>query len=267
MQTIVSATWLHQHIEKPNLVILDASSATNGRTIPKARFLDLDHAFVDASSPFPNTVPKPQQFELACQNLGIDQDSEIVVFDNKGIYTSPRVWWLFQLMGHRNISVLDGGLPAWIENGFETVTEHLKPTKKGNFKSEYQKDMVITFDQIKANIDQQKFVVVDARSAGRFNGTAPEPRKHLKSGSIPNSVNLPFEDVLDNGKFKSADEIKKLFQSIVKEPQEMVFSCGSGITASIILLASVIGFENSLKLYDGSWTEWAELNQFTIDES
>lgn len=265
MQTIVSATWLHQHIEKSNLIILDASMAFHGLAIPQARLFDLDHAFADTSSPFPNTVPKPEQFEMECQKLGIDQDSQIVVYDNKGIYTSPRVWWLFQIMGHKNIAVLDGGLPAWIENGFETVSEHFKPTKKGNYKSEYQKDMVITFDQIKANIDQQKFVVVDARSAGRFNGTAPEPRKHLKSGSIPNSVNLPFEDVLDSGKFKSEDEIKKLFQSIVKDHQELVFSCGSGITASIILLASVIGYKNSLKLYDGSWTEWAELNQLTTN--
>ena len=263
MKKIVSTTWLHQNMDRPNLIILDASTAFNGTTIPHARLFDLEHVFLDASSSFPNTVPQAQKFEFECQKIGIDQDSEIVVFDNKGIYTSPRVWWLFQLMGHKNIAVLDGGLPDWIKNDFATATEHLKPRKKGNFKTNYNEDLMVTFDQIKKNVDQQKFTVVDARSAGRFSGTAPEPRKQLKSGHIPNSVNIPYVEVLENGKFKSADAIKKLFQSKIRNPQELVFSCGSGITASIILLAGAIGYENNLKLYDGSWTEWATLNNLT----
>lgn len=265
MEKIVSSKWLHENMEMPNLIILDASTAFNGQTIPHARLFDLEHAFVDPSSPFPNTVTQPQQFEIECQKLGVNKDSNIVVFDNKGIYTSPRVWWLFQIMGHTHIAVLDGGLPYWIQNGFETSTKHSKSLTKGNFQANYNKELVVTFNQVKENVDRQKFLIVDARSEGRFNGTAPEPRKHLKSGNIPHSVNIPYEEVLNNGKYKSRDEIKKLFKNKIKDSDELVFSCGSGITASIILLASAIGYKENLKLYDGSWTEWAELNQLTTE--
>ena len=267
MKEIVSADWLKKNLNNPNLVLLDASMDANTDnivTIPSSRKFDLKNVFKDKSSPFPNTVPKPEEFELECQKIGINQDSEIIVFDKRGIYLSPRVWWLFNVMGHKNIAVLDGGLPNWIDEGFPTSDQYLEALETGNFKANFDKDLVIGFQQVKDNISSNNFVVVDARSKGRFNGTESEPRKHLKSGSIENSVNIHFQEVLSNGKFKSKEELNELFTEKLEGEKELVFSCGSGITACIIMLAGQIGYGDSKKIYDGSWTEWAEKNDLTI---
>ncbi|MEL7120360.1 MAG: sulfurtransferase [Bacteroidota bacterium] len=272
MKEIVSAEWLNKNLDNPNLVLLDASMDANTDesqnekavvTIPSARKFDLKNVFRDKSNPFPNTVPQPEEFELECQKIGINKDSEIIVFDKRGIYLSPRVWWLFNVMGHKNIAVLDGGLPNWMEEGFPITDQYLEEFESGNFKANFDKDLVIGFQQVKENIKQKDFTIVDARSNGRFNGTESEPRKHLKSGSIENSVNIHFQEVLSNGKFKSKEELNELFMEKLKGEKELVFSCGSGITACIIMLAAQIGYGESKKIYDGSWTEWAEKNKLT----
>lgn len=269
MREIVSTQWLNQNLSNSNLIILDASLKTsaNGkefekfdRTIPKARRFDLKNVFLDKKSLFPNTVPKPEIFEFECRKLGINKDSEIVVFDNNGIYSSPRVWWVFKVMGHQNISVLDGGLPDWIENEFQTEKEHVETFELGDFEAQYDKTLVVNFQQISENTIEKKFTVVDARSESRFNGTGKEPRKHLKSGRIENSVNIPYQEVLEYGKYKSKNKLNALFEKRCNNEKELVFSCGSGMTACIVMLACQIGYGNSLKVYDGSWTEWAERN-------
>lgn len=267
--TLVSAEWLYQHLDNPNLIILDASMATNASgkafetypcTIPNARRFDLKNVFSDTTSPLPNTVPQPQAFEHECQKLGINQDSQIVVFDTHGIYSSPRAWWLFYVMGHKNIAVLDGGLPSWLQKGFCTASTHAHTCQQGNFTANYQDNLVISFQQVQKNISQNTFLVVDARSEGRFHGTENEPRKHLKSGSIPGSVNIPFQMVLNQGKYKSKDELNALFANRCKGNKALVFSCGSGMTACIIMLACHISYTHSPKIYDGSWVEWASRN-------
>ncbi len=269
MKTIISAEWLSQNLGNPNLVILDASieASADGKkfkksdvTIPNTRRFDLKHVFLDKTSPFPNTVPKSKEFELESRKLGINRDSEIVVYDTNGVYSSPRAWWLFKSMGHHNIAVLDGGLPNWVQKGFKTSIGHLTDFKPGNFRAHYDERLNIAFEQVKENLNLKEFLIVDARAEGRFNGTAQEPRKYLKSGSILNSVNIEHKEVVRNGKFKSKEELNKLFENKCNGEQELVFSCGSGLTACIVMLANQIGYGNSLKLYDGSWTEWAELN-------
>jgi len=269
LRDIVSTKWLNQNLSNPNLIILDASVKTNAngkefgkfdRTIPNARLFDLKNTFLDKTSPFPNTIPKLENFQLESRKLGISQDSEIVVFDNNGIYSSPRVWWLFNVMGHQKISVLDGGLPNWIENGFRTEKEHVKPHKMGDFKVKFNETLLVDFEQMANNLTENNFLVVDARSENRFNGTAKEPRKHLRSGKIKNSINIPFQKVLQNGIYKSKKELKQLFEEKCKGEKELVFSCGSGMTASIVMLAGQISYGSNKKIYDGSWTEWAEKN-------
>lgn len=213
MQPIVSVNWLRQNLETPNLIILDASlpSTAEGKsaktgvdTIPGARFFNLKNQFSDLEAPFPNTLPSATQFEEGCRALGINHDSMIVVFDNMGIYSSPRVWWMFKTMGHSNVFVLDGGLPEWMKAGFEVETPKTTTSyAHGSFKAIYQPENRKSYQEVLENIDQQAFLVIDARSNGRFEGTAPDPRKHLKSGHIPGSVNLPYGEVLDQGKFKS----------------------------------------------------------------
>ena len=269
MKEIVSATWLYKKRNDPKLIILDASIDTSASgkafekfacTIPKARQFDLKHVFVDKTSPFPNTIPSPKAFELACKKLGINQDSEIVVFDTSGIYASPRAWWLFKVMGHEKVAVLNGGLPDWVECGFHTDTKHLETFEMGDFKANFDETSVIHFEEVVKNTTDKKFTIVDARSESRFKGTGKEPRKQLQSGHIQNSVNIPYQDVLQDGKYKSKDELKQLFKEKCGNEKELVFSCGSGMTACIVLLANRIADSDSLKLYDGSWTEWAERN-------
>ncbi len=271
---VVTTQWLANNLDKEHLVILDASpvktvsgksSQVTGLHIPKSKIFDLKNKFTNQDSQFPNTIPSASQFENECRALGINSNSEIVVYDNLGIYTSPRVWWLFKTMGHHNVKVLDGGLPDWINSGMETVkkTDLNSDYQPGDFKSVLQAENIVLYKDVMDNITSCNFKIIDARSEGRFNGIDPEPRAHLQSGSIPYSANIPYTTLLDNGKFKSQEKLERIFSSQVKNDEKLVFSCGSGLTACIVLLASHIAFDNSMLLYDGSWTEYAELNNLT----
>tara|TARA_Y100000589_G_C27104173_1_gene609349 strand:- start:28 stop:852 length:825 start_codon:yes stop_codon:yes gene_type:complete len=267
MNEVVSVDWLDEHIKDENLILLDASfpkaggnesSELDNISIPGARFFDLKGSFSDTSSSFPNTMPSEEQFERECKKLGINQDSILIVFDNKGIYSSPRIWWMFKIMGHDKVSVLDGGLPEWVKKGFGTCRREIKIYEPGNFKAHFHTKFVKRYEDMLNNIISDTFTVVDARSEGRFNGTEKEPRASLKSGNIPNSVNIPFTEVLENGKFKSASQLKKIFDTKCSGSKDLIFTCGSGLTACIILMASELAYKKSRFVYDGSWTEWAE---------
>ncbi|MFT4668426.1 MAG: thiosulfate/3-mercaptopyruvate sulfurtransferase [Gammaproteobacteria bacterium] len=270
MEELVSVEWLNNNLSLSNLVILDASPQKTVQDknpsfrdlyIPNSRLFKIKENFTNKESSFPNTIPSLLQFREECRNLGINNNSIIIVYDNLGIYTSPRVWWLFKTMGHKNIRVLNGGIPEWINKGFETVKiENLNQKYMlGNLDCNFNKKYLVKYDDIIDNIDSNKFLLIDARSKGRFNGTEDEPRKYLKSGNIPNSVSIPYQSLLENGKFKSVDEINDIFIQKTNKQAELVFSCGSGMTACIVLLASEIAFKKSKFLYDGSWTEYAEL--------
>ncbi|AOR29089.1 sulfurtransferase [Formosa sp. Hel1_33_131] len=274
MNEIVSIEWLHQNLNHPDLIVLDASLQTTAegniahihlKTILGARYFDLKNNFSDPNSSLPNTLPNETQFETECQKLGIRRNSKIVVFDSLGIYSSPRVWWLFKLMGHHEISVLDGGLPAWIDSGYSTETRRPKHHELGDFKAALQTKYIKNYQDVFDNVHTKTFTIVDARSEGRFNGSADEPRKHLKSGHIPDSINIPYGEVLANGKFKTASELQTVFNRKCDDQKELVFSCGSGLTACIVMLANVIAFNKSRTIYDGSWTEWAERQNLKTD--
>ena len=274
MTKIVSAEWLADHINDKNLVVLDASipppasketEISSVQTIPGARFANLKKGFANPESNFPNTVPTPQQFEEQCIKLGINNDSHIIIFDYKGVYSSPRLWWLFKIMGHDQVAVLDGGLPEWIKQGGEVSNAYSHNEERGSFVASYDPNPVKSYFDILVNVSAKTHTVVDARSEGRFTGSQPEPRKHLQSGSIPNSVNIPFQTVLHNGKFKSPEELRELFRSIVPDTESRIFSCGSGITACVLMLASQIAFDEHMNVYDGSWTELAELQNLIVE--
>ncbi len=274
MMDLVSVDWLAEHLNDESIVILDASvqpvtqvESQNQEflTFKNARFFDLKKKFSNQESSFPNTIPTAEQFELEARKLGINKDSKIVVFDNLGIYTSPRVWWLFKIMGHKNVSVLNGGLPEWIKQGGKTANKHLQTATEGDFKANFQEDFLITYDIVLKNSKNPQLTVIDARSKGRFDGVEKEPRKHLKSGHISNSMNVPYKDLLSDGMFKSKAELTKIFESKQVSDIDLVFSCGSGITACIVMLASHVAGYNSKKLYDGSWSEWAELQRLIVE--
>jgi thiosulfate/3-mercaptopyruvate sulfurtransferase len=273
--TIVSAEWLLENIENKNLVIIDASPVSNvsglepknkGVQIKGAAHLNLKQDFSKADADFPNTLLSPEAFETKAQNLGVNGNSQIVVYDNLGVYTAPRVWWMFRAMGHNEIAVLNGGLDAWIEAGGETEEIGDKETAQGDFKAHFNKEMWRGASDMVKNISSQTEVVIDARSRGRFLGTIEEPRKGLSSGHIPNSVNLPFKEVLHEGKYKSSEELKELFAQLPLQEEPIVFSCGSGLTACINMLAAEQVLDNQKAVYDGSWTEWATINDQLIEK-
>ena len=263
---IVSAAWLNENLEMPEIIILDArlrydpaSSELDDLKIKGARIFDLEGDFSDKKNPFPNALPSPGQFENSCRKLGINKSSMIVVYDDRGIYLSPRVWWMFKVMGHQNIRVLDGGFPEWKKAGYRTEKVVDMKFETGNFKADFNPDMVVDFEGISNNLKSRKALVIDARSSDRFHGLVPEPRKELRRGNIPNSINIPYETVLKDGKFKSLGELKEVFADLEGEGRPLVFSCGSGVTACIVLMASEMSLKNDNKVYDGSWTEYAQL--------
>lgn len=259
---LVTPSWVHEHLNHDAVVILDASFNTNDQegVLPNSRYFDLKDTFLDRESEFPNTVPKAAHFERECQRLGINTTSHIVVYDTIGIYTSPRVWWLFRVMGHEKISVLDGGLPAWIAHGFETVSRTEAAFELGDFKARFDPRQLKDFEEVSENVLSASSLLIDARSSGRFAGVADEPRAHLSSGHIPNSMSIPYQEVLDGNTYKSKEALSALFErkGVANTNKDLIFSCGSGITACIVLLASILVQDNRTAVYDGSWTEWAE---------
>lgn len=262
---LVSVEWLKEHIDNPGLIVLDASMKGNVSGLqPKnpdiqikgARYFDLKGKFSDKSSHLPNTLPSAEAFAAAARELGINNESKLVIYDNLGIYSSPRVWWMFKTMGHRQVAVLDGGLDAWVEANLPTESSTPADYKQGNFIANRREESVKNAEDVLENIQTEKFITVDARSAGRFKAEAPEPREDLRGGHIPKSKNLPFKQVLDNGQFLSSEKLQQLFAEINPDKHPMIFTCGSGLTACIILLAAELGGYGETAVYDGSWTDW-----------
>jgi len=259
---IVSAAWLHEHLNDPEIIILEARLDQNQSNLENqnpdlqiigARLFDIKNNFSDTSNPLPNTFPSAMQFTDECQKLGINKNSTIVVYDTLGIYSSPRAWWMFKAMGHQNVYVLNGGLPEWIKEGYPTENQHPVTYSKGNFEAKLQPELIKNKEQILENIKTKESVLLDARSADRFYASHDEPRAGLRSGHIPGSRNVSFTELQQDGKFKSKEELTEILNL---NDQPLLFTCGSGITACIVLLACELISDNPKAVYDGSWTEW-----------
>lgn len=264
--TIVTAKWLYEHLNDSNLIVLEARLDTNqikDTQIVGSRLFDIKNNFSDTSNPLPNTFPSAVQFTTECQKLGINKDSVIVVYDTTGIYSSPRAWFLFQTMGFSNVSVLDGGLPEWIKQGYPTEKSNEIIYAKGNFEAHFNADAVKNKEQILENISSKKAVLIDARSAERFHATIEETRVGIRNGHIPGSRNVPFESLLEDGKYKSPAALAEIFNL---NEQPLYFTCGSGITACILLLATELISDNSKSVYDDSWTEWGQATNLPIEK-
>jgi thiosulfate/3-mercaptopyruvate sulfurtransferase len=271
---LVSVDWLQNNLDANNLIILDCTIAKvtvkneileKKKQIKGAVFFDIKNTFSDKKAAFPNTVLSPKQFERKAQELGIYNNSLIVCYDDLGTYSSPRVWWLFQLMGFTNVAVLNGGLPAWKKQNLAVEIPQDYPRKKGDFMVNYQPQKIKFTAEVLSAIKNDKILIVDARSKGRFYGTLPEPRNDVKSGHIPNAISLPFGEIEDNGMLKSPQKIKEIFDKIALNKEALIFSCGSGITASILALGATLAGIKTHAVYDGSWTEWGSSNNLPIE--
>ena len=273
---LVSVEWLLQNLEAPNLIILDASIQKVGEVksepqliartqIKDARFFDLKMKFSDLTSEFPNTMLIPFEFSASARQLGINKNSAIVVYDDLGIYSSPRVWWMFKAMGHTNIAVLNGGLPEWVKKGMPVEKNKIYKEEHGDFTADFNSDLMSDYKDVLNSIKIENTLVIDARSENRFNGTEPEPRVGLRSGHIPNSTNLPYTELVKNGKMIAKEKLLENFSKFDMRQDRLVFTCGSGITACILALGTEIAGLQNNAVYDGSWTEWGSIIELPIE--
>jgi len=237
--------------------------------IPRSKQFDLEKVFCNLASSQNNAFPTQEHFSNEAQKLGINTDSIVVLYDNQGIYSSPRAWWIFQAMGFKNAAVLDGGLPQWLLENRATVSElSNKDTGIGNINGEYQSRLVCNSSYIIENLANDKLAIVDARSTQRFLGASEEPRIGVRSGHIPNSLNLPFAETLDIHRFKSSQQLADIFSNLkINKNDEIIFTCGSGITACIIMLAAIIAGYQQTILYDGSWSDWGSNKMLPIEKN
>jgi thiosulfate/3-mercaptopyruvate sulfurtransferase len=264
VSTIVSCEWLYENLNLDNLIVLDASISADVSAkkmyIPNSIAIDIQSQFCNTNAKFPNTIPSIDQFQSQVRQLGVCKDSVVIVYDNKGIYWSPRVWWLFKTFGFKTIAVLDGGLIQWKKLNYPTVNslERIK-RRTGDFVADYQTSKMKYFNDILQIQDDEDQLILDARSKERFKGQVSEAREGLRSGTIPNSVNLPYTKVIDGHCLKPKTELQTILGKFNIEDKFLTFSCGSGITACILALAAeVAGYKNSA-VYDGSWTEYGTL--------
>ncbi|MGK9055198.1 3-mercaptopyruvate sulfurtransferase [Xaviernesmea oryzae] len=263
---VVSSEWLQGELGSPDLKILDSSFYLPAQNrdadaeyaaghIPGALRFDHDKV-ADHSTGLPHMVPSPEVFAETVGKMGIRETDRIVIYDGPGIFSAPRGWWLFRIMGAREVFVLDGGLDGWKAEGrpLETAVPSPEPAV---FTADFRVDKVIDFQTMLSIVSDGSRQIADARSAGRFAGSEPEPRAGMRSGHMPGAVSLPSGTFSANGKLRSLPELRKAIEDAgIDFGQPVVTSCGSGITAAIITLAlESLGHEDNA-LYDGSWTEW-----------
>lgn len=266
-KTLVSTDWLAAHQKDPDLRILDASMFLPGtdrdakaeydqQHIPNARFFDIDD-ISDHRSELPHMVPPVEKFMSRLRAMGVGDGHQVVVYDSQGMFSAPRVWWLFKLMGQDNIAVLDGGLPKWMAEGREI--EDLPPIVRDRHMTvRRQSHMVKDVTQVSSASKLGDYVIVDARSPERFKGEVEEPRAGLRAGHIPGSRNVYYADLLNNdGTMKSPEDCRALFEAAgVDLSKPVITSCGSGVTAAVLCLAMERFGKTDYAIYDGSWTEW-----------
>jgi len=268
MGPLVTTEWLAGELGKPDVVVFDATKylpnePKDGKTeflrahIPGARYFDIDQ-IADPDTDLPHMVPTPGRFAKLMGQLGVGNTSKIVFYDQKGLASAARGWWLMALFGHDNAAVLDGGLPKWIREDRPTQDgEPAEPTPTV-FRPDYRAGLLRGVGDILRNVLTRSEQVLDARAAGRFTGAIPEPRAGMRSGHIPGSISLPYTDLLHtDGTFRTPGEIRGRFEAAgVDGTKPLVTSCGSGVTACILTLGlRLAGFPEGA-VYDGSWTEW-----------
>ena len=241
---------------------LNAEEEYKKKHIPGAVFFDINKV-ADPNNSLPHMIPQKDLFSKMMQNLGLNNEDEIVIYDNSPFLSSARAWFLFRYFGHDKVSIMQGGLENWKNSG-GNISEENVVIKKGNYTAkDEKKDLVVNLDQMIIATQNKEKIILDARSKQRFLGEAKEPRPNLPSGHIPNSKSLPSSILINkNGYLKSKDEIKKILDDINVNPNDKIIAtCGSGVSACVISIALYCLGKKNIPIYDGSWTEWASSGQ------
>lgn len=272
-----STEWLAEHLGDRDVVVVDGSyflpmhkrnayAEFGGGHIPGAVFFDID-AICDRSSELPHMLPGPTQFGEAVGALGIGDGDTVVVYDSLGLFSAARVWWTFRVFGAKKVFVLDGGLPKWKAESrpLETGDTERAPRK---FNAQMNVNAVAMLSDMRMVLVDRSAQVVDARSAERFTGKAPEPRPGLRSGHMPGAFNVPFERLIENGRLVSRERIEAAFTAAgVDLDGPIITTCGSGLTAAILTLALESLGREPKGLYDGSWSEWGSRPDLPVEHS
>jgi thiosulfate/3-mercaptopyruvate sulfurtransferase len=268
MGPLVTTDWLAAELGKSDLLVFDATKYLpnenkDGRAeflkahIPGARYFDIDDV-ADTDTDLPHMVPTPGRFAKLMGALGVSNASRLVFYDQKGLASAARGWWLMGLFGHDNAAVLDGGLPKWVREDRPVQDGDAAPAAPAVFHPDFRATRLRGVGDVLANVATQGELVLDARAAGRFTGAVPEPRAGMRSGHIPGSASLPYTDLLNaDGTFKPEAELRaRLAAAGVDGSRPVVTSCGSGVTACILTLGLRLAGLPEGAVYDGSWTEW-----------
>jgi len=278
MNPLVSPEWLAARLQNPNTIILDATLPPVGVTppvdtharyldkhIPGALFFDIEE-LSDHSTPLPHMLLTSEDFSRNMSSLGVGNDMTIVVYEQESVFSAPRAWWTLLTFGAQHVYLLDGGLRAWTEAGLPTESGpvHRVPA---TFHATLNQEAVKNLSQLKDKIANHQ-QIVDARSAARFNGTAPEPRPGLSSGHMPGATSVPFTDLVEDGRLKPAEKLRDLFLAKqIDLNQPITTTCGSGVTAAVIALGLEVAGAKNVSLYDGSWAEYAQHPESIIEKS
>ena len=265
---IVETEWLAEHLDAPDLVLLDGSThlPTTGRNaraeydeehIPGAMFFDIN-AIADDTNPLPHMLPPPAKFSSMMKKMGIGDGMRVVAYDSTGLYSAARVWWMFRTMGYEDVAVLNGGLKKWKAENRPTTNEPPRQRSERHFTARFNAALVRDLDDVKAIVASGSEQIVDARAAARFRGEATEPRKGLRAGHMPGAANVPFTTLLEeNGTLKSTEQLAAAYKAAgIDLHKPITASCGSGVTAGVLALSlALLGYPDTA-VYDGSWSEW-----------
>ncbi|MCF6321460.1 MAG: sulfurtransferase [Rhizobiaceae bacterium] len=239
---------------------LDGRTEFNEDRIPGAVYFDLDE-IADQSSPLPHMIASPQQFSREMGALGISENDLIIIYDGPGLFSSARIWWNLQIMGAKNVRILEGGYDRWISEDRPIDDKPFKKPPAKTFNAVFDADKVVNAGQMLDLINNRSATILDARSAPRFLGEVEEPRPGLRLGHMPGATSLPFSSLIENGTLIENDALKQILEPLLSEGKPVVTTCGSGVTAAVLALALISAGYELPALFDGSWSEWGDRSQ------